>query len=512
MRSRLRQTVRRAVVLAAGLFACTAVVAHAQAQSPLQAQVRAQAQAQGDAPAHTRAQAQAQQPARVPQPQIPAPGPAPGPMIPPASGPARTFPTIDGHVPVPPAPLVGGGRTHLVYELYLANLSARETTLEAIDVRDPSASLQVAPLLRLEGAALDAAIQRAGVPPDDAHKRVLQGGQLAIVFVWVSLPAGVAVPAALTHRFAIHVVEPPKPAGQPTSTSQPAQTSASASAPGPTSTSTSATPAHASATLGGGSRAATTPQTLTVDGLTVRVSPRAPRVIGPPLQGDRWLAANGPDNSTGHRRALIALAGQGRIAQRYAIDWIQLFEDGKTWKGDPLKNASYRCHGAHALAVADGVVAETHDGIPENVPGATSRAVPITPETLGGNFVLLDIGQGAFAYYAHLQPGSLTVKKGDTVHRGQVLGLVGNTGNSTEPHLHFHLADRNAAIDSEGLPYAFDAFDLQAQPARVTPAMKPSGESITIDASVMTTLATSPAAIRHAEIPMQNAIVKFPLP
>ena len=155
---------------------------------------------------------------------------------------------------------------------------------------------------------------------------------------------------------------------------------------------------------------------------------------------------------------------------------------------------------------------KTHDGIPKNVPGATSRAVPITPETLGGNFVLLDIGQGAFAYYAHLQPGSLTVKKGDTVHRGQVLGLVGNTGNSTEPHLHFHLADRNAAIDSEGLPYAFDGFDLQAQPAQVTPAMKPSGESIAIDASVMTTLTTSPAAIRHAEIPMQNAIVRFPSP
>jgi murein DD-endopeptidase MepM/ murein hydrolase activator NlpD len=270
------------------------------------------------------------------------------------------------------------------------------------------------------------------------------------------------------------------------------------------------TATNGTATPSGGSRAAATPQTLTVDGVTVRVSARAPRVIAPPLQGDRWLAANGPNNSTGHRRALIALAGQGRIAQRYAIDWLQLYDDGKTWRGDPLKNDSYRCYGAHALAVADGVVTETHDGIPENVPGATSRAVPITPETLGGNFVLLDIGQGAFAYYGHLQPGSLRVKKGDTVHRGQVIGLVGNTGNSTEPHLHFHLADRNAAIDSEGLPYAFDAFDLQAPPDRVTAAMKASGESLAIDAFVMTALATLPAPTRRAEIPMQNAIVRFP--
>jgi murein DD-endopeptidase MepM/ murein hydrolase activator NlpD len=417
-----------------------------------------------------------------------------------AQTPARTFPTIDGHVPVPPAPLVGGGRTHLVYELYLANLSARETTLEAIDVRDPAASPQGAPLLRLEGAALDAAIQRAGVPPDDAHKRVLQGGQLAIVFVWITLPIGASAPTALTHRFSIHVVEPPKPANQPT----PAAPTA------PTQTNTQTSPQTSSLALGGGARSGTVNQTLTVDGLTLRVSSRAPRVIGAPLEGDRWLAANGPDNSTGHRRALIALAGQGRISQRYAIDWIQLYEDGRTWQNDPLKNASYRCYGTHAIAVADGVVADMHDGIPENVPGATSRAVPITPETLGGNFILLDIGQGAFAYYAHLQPGSLKVKKGDAVHRGQVLGLVGNSGNSTEPHLHFHLADRNAAIDSEGLPYAFDTFDLQAPPDRVSAAMKQAGESLAIDIGLMTKLGASPASTRHDEIPMLNAIVRFP--
>jgi murein DD-endopeptidase len=395
----------------------------------------------------------------------------------------RTFATIDGHVPVPPSPLLGGGRTHLVYELYLANLSSHETTLDAIDVRDSASPADAAPLLRLQGAALDAAIQRAGLPIDDLHKRVLQGGQLAIVFVWLTLPAGAPTPAALTHRFVTHVVEPPKPAGAPVATT---------------------------GAVGGGTRADTSGQRLNVDGVTVRVTPHGPRVIAPPLAGDRWLAANGPDNTTGHRRALIALAGQGRISQRYAIDWIQLNEDGKTWKDDPLKNANYRCYGAHALAVADGIVADTHDGVPENIPGATSRAVPITPETLGGNYILLDLGEGGFAYYAHLQPGSLKVKKGDHVHRGQLLGLVGNSGNSTEPHLHFHLADRNAAIDSEGLPYAFDTFELQAAPNRVTAAMKPAGDSLAIDGTLMSTLVSSPASIRHGEIPMLNAIVRFP--
>jgi len=89
--------------------------------------------------------------------------------------------------------------------------------------------------------------------------------------------------------------------------------------------------------------------------------------------------------------------------------------------------------------------------------------VPITLETIGGNHVVLDLGHRRFAFYAHLQPGSLKVKVGDRVKRGQVLGLVGNSGNSTEPHLHFHLADSISPLGSEGVPYALDSFDTKAK-------------------------------------------------
>ena len=75
--------------------------------------------------------------------------------------------------------------------------------------------------------------------------------------------------------------------------------------------------------------------------------------------------------------------------------------------------------------MADGVVTETKDGIPQNVPGANSRAVPITLETVGGNHVIVDIGGGKFAFYAHMQPGSLRVKVGEHVKTGEVLGLWG---------------------------------------------------------------------------------------
>ena len=69
----------------------------------------------------------------------------------------------------------------------------------------------------------------------------------------------------------------------------------------------------------------------------------------------------------------------------------------------------------------------------------------------------------SYAFYAHLQPGSLKVKLGDKVRRGQVVGLVGNSGNSTEPHLHFHVSDANSPLGCEGLPYALDAFEVQGR-------------------------------------------------
>ena len=192
--------------------------------------------------------------------------------------------------------------------------------------------------------------------------------------------------------------------------------------------------------------------------------------IAAPLRGDNWQAGNGPSNSSGHRRTLIPIDGRARIAQRFAIDWVRQNADGKTFTGDPLDNKNYRAYGSEALAVADGTVTEIKDGIPENVPGENSRAVPITLETVGGNHVVLDIGHSRYAFYAHLQPGSLKVKLGDHVKRGQVLGLVGNSGNSTEPHLHFHLGDANSPLGSEGIPYALESFD--AKPKAGAPLTK----------------------------------------
>jgi len=204
---------------------------------------------------------------------------------------------------------------------------------------------------------------------------------------------------------------------------------------------------------------------LTVNGTIANLAPIAlatgkPIVIGPPLRGSNWVAANGPSNDSSHRRALVPVDGRTVIPQRFAIDWVQLHSGDSTFRGDAKDNKSYKAYGADVLAVADATVAGAKDGIPENVPGDTSRAVPITMETIAGNHIILDLGGGRYCLYAHLQPGSLKVKVGDRVKRGQVLGLLGNSGNSTEPHLHFQVMDAPSPLGGEGLPYLIDSFEL----------------------------------------------------
>jgi murein DD-endopeptidase MepM/ murein hydrolase activator NlpD len=229
-----------------------------------------------------------------------------------------------------------------------------------------------------------------------------------------------------------------------------------------------------------------------LDGQPVPVT-RESAATGPPLRGGVWLTANGPAPETGHRRGLIPVGGVPSIAQRFAIDYVKVNDDHVTFTGDRLKNESYFAYGQDALAVADGSVVAVKDGIPENVPGPQSRAVPITLETVGGNYVIIDMGGGRYAFYAHLQPGSLRVKLGDRVTRGQVVGLVGNSGNSTEPHLHFHISDGTAPLQSEGLPYVHDSFQLV-------------GRCRTFGSGCE----QATAKVRSRELPMGNMLIQFP--
>ncbi len=199
----------------------------------------------------------------------------------------------------------------------------------------------------------------------------------------------------------------------------------------------------------------------TIHAAAIEINQDDPIVIRAPLRGVNWLAANGPSNTSAHRRAVLPVNGQPHIGQRYAIDWIQLGGDGKSFTGDKSKNSSYHAWDQEIHAVANGKIVAAKDGIPENVPNSGKIAVPMTYGTLAGNYIIEDLGDGHFAAYAHLRPGTLKAKVGDTVHAGSVLAHLGNTGNSSEPHLHFQVCDAPSFPASEGLPFAIDKFTLQ---------------------------------------------------
>lgn len=144
--------------------------------------------------------------------------------------------------------------------------------------------------------------------------------------------------------------------------------------------------------------------------------------------------------------------------QRFAVDWIRHGPDGK--------NLS---HGQEALAVAAATVVTLIDGVPENPPGKTDLY------NVTGNSVVLDLGGGEWALYAHLVPGSIKVKVGDRVTPGQVLAKIGNSGNSTEPHLHFQLMDAPRLTDAAALPAPF--VDVVVNGRRVAHALPDEGQT-----------------------------------
>jgi Peptidase family M23 len=185
---------------------------------------------------------------------------------------------------------------------------------------------------------------------------------------------------------------------------------------------------------------------------------------GPPLSGKGWLAVNGCCAARGvHRGSGLSVNGQMHYAQRFAIDWLLLNSEAQLFLGDGKNVKDYAGYGAKVIAVADGTVVDTFSKLDGQIPGNLPDPKTMTLENVDGNHIVIDLGQGRYAFYAHLQKDSLLVAKGDHVKRGQVLALLGNTGNTSGPHLHFHLMDGVSVLGSSGLPYVIDRFELAGQ-------------------------------------------------
>jgi hypothetical protein len=140
--------------------------------------------------------------------------------------------------------------------------------------------------------------------------------------------------------------------------------------------------------------------------------------------------------------------------QKFALDLLGVDDLGRTRRGRSNDNDDYFAFGREVVAPADGVVVEAIDGVRDNPPGSMNSYSAL------GNAVVIRHREDEFSVLAHFQQGSLRVKAGDTVKRGQVLGLCGNSGNSSEPHIHFHLQHSPWLQDGLGIKCRFDRVSL----------------------------------------------------
>src|SRR5262245_47017424 len=279
-------------------------------------------------------------------------------------------------VPVIPVPVKANNKFHLLYELHVTNIGKDGLELTRLDVF--ADQISDAPLVSYDSAHLEKWLRRPGLAGDQPNKRLIDGGYLAVVFLNVVVDV-TDIPASLKHKIFFKEKNGKK-------------------------------------------------VSLESERVAVRRDPAV--ALAAPLHGDRWVALNGLGAPSHHRLSFLPRDGKAVVPQRYAIDWVRLGPDEKLFHDNPVENKNYFGYGAEALAVADSTVDETRDGLPEMAPFASGKTGSVSFENSTGNYVVLNLGPGRFALYAHLQPGSLRMKKGQSVRAGQVVGLVGSSGNS----------------------------------------------------------------------------------
>ena len=145
----------------------------------------------------------------------------------------------------------------------------------------------------------------------------------------------------------------------------------------------------------------------------------------------------------------------------------------RTFEGDGTQNEQYFAFGAQVRSATSGEVVDVRHGLPNETPNNDPQNVRL-PLDVGGNHAVVRVRPGVYAFYGHLQPGSIVVQEGDHVEAGRLLGKLGSSGNSTQPHLHFDLSDGPDPLTSDSLPHVFDRYTWAARRYRRTSERTPS--------------------------------------
>jgi hypothetical protein len=371
--------------------------------------------------------------------------------------------------PVEPIPVKGDdGKWYFIYHLFITNWSFSDLTLKRVEIRSERGGQVLAEygVKELEQWHRFRAVLPTPAPlrlRNRAELRTVNSGWTGVLFAGFTLDKREAIPTVLRHQFAFEA-NPPITLLRDRPRDQEGE--------------------------------------LLLEDYPVKVSGNKPLTIGPPLRGGPWKCsgATDPFSLHQHQTSLVVQEGRARIPERFAIDFQKIDERGDILPSpfpEKISNKLFYSYGEEVLAVADGVVAAVKDGVRENSPQADGRiklAAPVSRDTNAGNQVSLDLGNGRYAFYAHLQPGSIRIRAGDKVRRGQLLALVGNSGNAVGPHLHFHVGDRNSLNGCEGVPFVFDSFDVVGRwPKDYKPA-------------------TTKSPVRHhqLEMPLKDTVVSFP--
>jgi hypothetical protein len=375
-----------------------------------------------------------------------------------AEQPDNVFTSVVVSVIDTPDPVKGSdGMYHLVYELEAVNATGLVWTINSVEILGDGKAVTT-----LKGEEL---ANRMELLKDRSHSTTLQPGEAGIIFIHFT-EEGKDIPASIAHNITISA-----PNGMPKGFKKFA-----------------------------GIPADSDVYTYMTD--TTRVGSSNAIVLSPPLEGNGWVAADGCCDSIRHVRSMMPINDKLHIAQRFAIDWEMINKDKRIYTGEAEDVNSYFAYGKNVLAVANAKVVAAVDKYDNQVPGKLPPGM--TLEEADGNHIVLDLGGGKYALYAHLKPGSVKVKKGDKVKKGQVIALVGNTGNTSAPHLHFHVMDGPSTLGSNGLPYMIDEFDLTGK--------APSTEAFDKAETEGTPLEVVPVrkpGIHKNELPLDQRVANF---
>ena len=311
------------------------------------------------------------------------------------------------------------GLIHVAYALQFTNSWKLPATIKTVEVVDPARGNQVSGknrVLDIKNDDVTGQVKLFTLPGSmdkASYTSQIPGGQSGIMFFDVTYDDMSQVPKAISHR--ITVTTPPTPVGAE----------------------------H------------------TAVGHSIPIGHEA-MVIGPPFKGSGWTNGNGCCLEVGpHRFVTNAMNGTLDPSEQFAIDWVQVDSHGLAYRTDGKKPEDWIGYGAEIVAVGPGTVVEVLRDLPDVVPGKNPEGLTIAE--IAGNRVVVDMGSGHYAMYAHLVPNSIPVHVGDYVRQGQKLGLLGNTGNSTGPHLHFQLMDHPSSLDCTSLPFVFDHMNLEGR-------------------------------------------------